>query len=623
MKRFLCASSAVLLVLSAHGALARDESKPAGPDEIVVYGRAIDAPELPPLDAVTLIGRDEIERQAPMAAVELLRERAGVDVRGAGGPGKQTSVFLRGSASDQVRVLIDGVPVGSTTTGAFDWPYLSTQDIDRIEVHRGPQSALYGSAAMGGVIQIFTRRADEEGVRGAFRAGFGNLGQRQVAIRLAGRAASGLGATFSAEHATTNGVSAADVDPAIDPDPETDPFRNTSVSTSFTVPIGEASLDVFYRRADAQTEIDGFGPSDAVTPEQDTIQAHFGADLRVPVTGYWTTRLLVSKGQDDLFGHDTDPFAAFDNFELESTRHQVSWTNDVRMEAFTFVGGVDLEKDRTRSVTHDFFGVRTTVQEGTRRIGGFGVLRYEGDGFGFEAGGRYEFNDRTDDEFTYQLAGHVTLAEGLDAVASFGTAFRAPDLNELFFPNFGNLGLDPERSHGGDIGLRLSRTLAGDVRLTGEVRAFHNSYEDLILFAFPGGFVNLDRSRTSGAEVVFRLDRGDVWIGGNYTFLDGRDADGAALIRRARHAGRLSVGGRWRGFTAEAVLHVVGKTFDAVGEGRPVDSYVTADLHLTADVRENLRIGLNLRNLSNHGYQEVFGFGTLPRTYLLSAEVRF
>ncbi len=632
MKRFLSATGAILLVLSAHGALANqhDESnqdhKPEGRDEIVVFGRAIQTPGLPPITAVSVIDRDEIERLNVISAADLLRERVGVDVRSVGGPGKQTSVFLRGSASDQVRVLIDGVPVGSTTTAAFDWPYLATHDIERIEVHRGPQSALYGSAAMGGVIQIFTKRA-EPGIEGSLRGSFGSLGTRSAEVRLAGATESGLGATFSATHLTTNSVSAAFVDPAIDRDPETDPFRNTSVATTLTVPLGDGSVDFFYRRADAQTEIDGFGPADDETPEQFTVQNQFGADLKMPVTDDWTTRLLLSQNDNDLFGRDDDPtnmFALFNEFEIESTRRQVSWTNDVRLGSATLLSGADLEKDRVRSTSQVFGGGRTSLHESARRIGVFGLARHEGERFSIEAGARYEFNDRSDDEFTYQLAGNYTLFEGFDVVASYGTAFRAPDLNELYFPMFGNLALEPERSHGGDLGFRFVRDVGDAARLRAEVRGFHNSYEDLIIFTFVGGgFLNVDRARTSGVEANLRLDCENLWVDASYTFLDSRDNLGDPLRRRSRNTGRLSVGGSWRWLTAEAVLHVVGKSFDGAGRTNPLDSYVTADLNLSADVRENLKVGLNVRNVTDHGYQEAFGFSTLPRTVLLTAEVSF
>jgi vitamin B12 transporter len=249
---------------------------------------------------------------------------------------------------------------------------------------------------------------------------------------------------------------------------------------------------------------------------------------------------------------------------------------------------------------------------------------------GLSAGVRKEWNNRSSDEWTYQLGGRLTLLEGLDLLANFGTAFRAPTLNELFFTSpfsAGNPDLRPERSRGGDLGLRWICSCEGDLRWEADLRAFHQSFEDLIEFRDQGGFffrpVNVERARMSGAEASMRLDWRSLWISTSYTLLRTRDTAGMRLARRPRHAGRLSIGGDWDRFRVEVVVHAVGKSHSFAAERSPVESYWTADVHLSARLHEYLTARLSVRNLTNHGYEEVSGRGTLPRMAFFSLEASF
>ena len=587
---------------------------------IRVEGRRLVEPRFRGSDARTVIEREEIEALRPQTLVDLLRERAGVDVRSTGGPGKVTSLSIRGSNSNQVRVLIDGVPVGSATTGAFDWANLSSLNIERIEILRGPQTTIYGANAMGGVIQVFTRDP-EPGVSGSARAGFGSLGRREAGIRVSGGTESGVRASFAIEHSTINGVSAVIPDPDLNSSPEVDPFRDTTMDAQISAPVGPGRVRFFWRRSDAQTELDDL-LTDNESYDQDTRQRSFGLDWRHPVTDHWATRLLLSQYDDRIVGED--PNLSFNNYDIESKRRQAAWTNDLEWGDFSFLGGVDLEVER--AVNED-----AGIRDGTRRTGVFGQLRYDIERAGVSMGVRREWNDRTDDKWTYQLGGRLSLLEGLDLLANFGTAFRAPTLNELFFESpfaAGNPDLAPETSRGGDLGLRWTGGYGGELRWETDVRVFHHSFENLIEFRDQGGFFfmpeNVERARISGAELSFRVDWRSLWLTTSYTRLHARDAEGLRLARRSRNTGRLSIGGRWwERFRAEVVLHAVGRSFSSPGQHNPVKGYWTADLHLSVELFEHLTAQFALRNLTNHGYEEVSRRGTLPRTLFFSLEASF
>lgn len=587
---------------------------------IRVEGRRLLEPRFRSSDARTVIEREEIEALRPQALVDLLRERAGVDVRSTGGPGKATTLRIRGSTSNQVRVLIDGVPVGSATLGAYAWENLSSLDIERIEILRGPQTTIYGAGAMGGVVQVFTRDP-EPGISGSIRAGYGNEGRREAGIRLSGGTEAGVRASFSMERSKINGVSALIPDPDLNPNPEVDPFRNTTTAAQVSAPIGPGRVKLFWRRSDAHTDLDGFF-TDNEFFDQDSLQRTFGLDWRHPVNDHWATRLLLSQHDDQLVGEDPNLF--FNNYDIETKRRQVAWTNDVAWGDFGFLGGVDHEVDRAVNEDKD-------IRDGTRRTGVFGQFRFDNERAGASLGVRHEWNSRSEDKWTYQLGGRVGLLEGLDLLANYGTAFRPPTLNELFFTDpfsAGNPDLLPEKSHGGDVGLRWTGEYGGDLHWVTDVRGYYQSYENLIEYRDQGGFFfvpeNVEQARMSGAEVSIRIDWKSLWLTTSYTHLRALDSEGLQLQRRSRDAGRLSIGGRWWDrFRAEIVLHAVGRSFSFAGERSPVKGYWLADLYLSVELHKHLTAQLALRNLTNHAYEEVSRQGTLPRMVFVSLEASF
>ncbi len=596
-------------------------------DEVRVEGRRLSGRTYRGSDAHTVITREEIEAQHPRALVDILRERAGVDVRSTGGPGKATSLRIRGSNDNQVRVYIDDVYVGSATLGSFNWANLASHDIDRVEVRRGPQTTLYGSDAVGGVVQVYTREA-EEGVHGAVWGGFGNRGNRRAGARLSAGLESGVRGAVSVEHTTINGISAVEPEatlfsPMVPSNPEYDPWRNTSTSAHLSIPTGDGRLRLSWRREDAQTELDNFN-ADTETFDQDSRQRHFAIDWRQPVTEWWTTRVLLTQHDDRTVGRDSNPLFGFNNFDIESKRRQASWTHDVEWGGFGFLGGVDLNHDRAVNLGGG-------IRESTRRTGIFGQLRYDDERFGVTAGVRKEFNNRSTDEWTYQLGGRLTILEGLDLLANFGTAFRSPTLNELFFTGpftIPSMDLEPEWSPGGDVGLRWIGNGGDDFGWQVDVRAFHQSYEDLIEFRDVTGFftfqaVNVERARMSGAEAEIRFDWKNFWVATSYTNLRTRDTEGFRLARRSRHAGRLSLGGAWERFRAEVVIHAVGRSWSSAREVNPVEGYWAADVHLSAQIHEHLTARLSVTNVTKHGYQEVRTFGTLPRIAMFQLEASF
>lgn len=609
-----------VVVLSAQVAPAEPRAPSDEPlEEIVVYGRRLREVPYPEVtDATSVVTRDDIERAQASTLADVLRERAGVDVRSIGGPGTQTTISIRGSEADHVQVLIDGVRVDSSTQGFFNWVDLTSHDIERVEVFRGPQSTLYGANAMAGVIQVFTRRGDGP-LSATASGGLGNEGQRSAGLRISGSTASGARYFLSALHASIDGVSAFLPDPVPSPRPEVDPYRNSTFSARVELPLGDGSASLFSRYVTAHAELDN-ATRDNRFFDQDSLQWHFGADAQVPIADWWTTRIQYSQNDDELEGRD--PNLGFNNFDVESRSRLVTWTHDLSWDDVDLLTGVDYEVERGRNQD-------AGVDQSSRQTGVFARGSYAIGPLVASAGVRHESSSRTESQTTYQLGARLILLDGLDLLANYGTGFRPPTLNELFFRDpfaEGNPDLEPEKSRGGDVGLRLRRASAAGWSAEAEVWAFLQTYRNLIEFRLAPDFilrpVNVESARSRGVEVKGRLEWNGWWLAAEYTVLRAR-ADGFRLRRRADHAGRVSVGGRWRDVTAEVVSHLVGRSFSRSRERDRVGGYRTVDVNLGYEVSESFAVRAHVHNVGDRDYREVFNRGTLGRTYFVTLEGRY
>ena len=585
-------------------------------EEIVVSATLIETERRQVGASVTVIDREQIERRRSATVAELLRTVPGVEIVQTGGAGGATSAFLRGANSAHTLVLLDGVRVNSPLGGAFDWADLTTDLVERVEVVRGPQSALYGSEAIGGVISIVSRSGrDGELLEGGAEAG--SLGGLRVWAAAAGSRRS-WDWSLAASHQEADGVSRASEAAG---NTEDDPWENRTFAATVGRPVmerGEARLSLRY--TDSEAGLDGFdfvaGPVDDPNFVQERQSTTASLALELPAGDRWRSKIRLGYSDETLETSDPDPGAIFNNSRLESTTSDLELQTDVELGAAAGLSvGASYESregsnqgnlEEDLDLLSFFAETRATVKESLT----------------LTAGLRHDDHSIFGGETTWRLTASWLAGEGGTRVhASAGTGFKAPTLVDLYFPFFGNLDLEPERSEGFDLGVEQSWL---EDRLVVDLTWFDSQIEELIVFDFSTFLAgNVAEAEIEGVEAQAAWRPGGRYdLTASYTRTDSEDvATGEQLVRRPKHRGVLSLGLRpARGLDAVVSLIAVRDRVD-VGDA-PLDDYERLDATVTYTLNERWAIYLRGRNLLDQDYEEVLGFTTPGAEVVFGARVR-
>jgi vitamin B12 transporter len=571
-------------------------------EEIVVTANRLETPSESVGSSVTVIGREEIERRQEPFVLDLLRTVPGLEVNQSGGPGALANVFMRGADPTQTLVMIDGVPVNDTTGGGFDFSGLRSDNVDRIEVLRGPQSTLYGSEAMGGVISITTRRGGP-GLHAELDARDGSRNGRELRLGADGSTA-GFDYSLSVAGQRTDG-------PAEAGEAKTNPFSgaNASARIGLGLPAG-GRLELTLRHVDAKANLDSFvfgvGAVDAPEFEQRRRLSAGSLQFVQPVNASWKLRLTA--GIDDERTRGTDvPENPADIYDFSSRHIELGAESDLKLgRQDTLIVGVS--REGRRGMNAGSFDTSLAVDS---------LFAQDNwswrDRLFLTAGLRHDHSSRFGDKTTYRMTGSCLWQGSWRLHGSLGTGFRGPTFDELFFPMAGNPKLRPETSQGADLG--VERELRNG-SVVADLTFFANRFRDLIDFDFASlTYANARRANAQGVEASLRLrPRTDLEIQGSYTYTATRDlATGLPLPRRPRDRWTLLAafdrGARLRAtLTLSAVAHRIDS------DGSSMDSYQRADLSLEYRVRPWFAPYLTIQNLLDERYQEVSGY-TTPRLW--------
>lgn len=562
---------------------------------------------------VVVIDSERIRNSTADSVEDLLRREAGVQLTRSGGPGQPSGYLVRGASTSSTLVLIDGVRVGAATLGQVQLEALSLAQVDRIEVLRGPASSLYGADAVGGVIQIFTRRGDGA-PRVSGGAAIGNHRSWQADIGIGGSQA-GFDYAASIGHERSGGTSALRRNDAFGNfNPDDDGFSRTfgNARLGYAPAAGHrVGIDVVASRLNAQYDASEFNPpsfaQDATPDFRNRLRMHLAAiDYRGAVSGAWTTTLRVSQQLDDATSGGT----VFSRFQTR--REQATWQNALRLGA-----GQQLvlayEHLRER-VSGDVF-----ADEPKRRNDAI-VAGYTGGagGIGFETSVRHDDNSAYGANTTGSIGASWTVAPGLKLRTLGGTTFRAPTFNDLYFPGFGVATVRPERGRSVELGVSWERA---DASVSATL--FRNRVNDLIGYqpdrafcppdpAFDFGCAgNVGRARLQGATIGAARRWGAFRIRATVDLLDALDLDtGTRLSRRAAHQESLAAdcdAGAWR---FGATLLSVGSRPDA---GAVLGGYVLVDLRAAWRLAPRWRLEAKLLNALDRDVEPVRDYRGLGR----------
>ncbi len=605
---WLCAAAAILL--AAPGSSRQDDEAGAGTpaveEEIVVSANRYEVPASQIGSAVTVIEADEIERRNPVAVLDLLRTVPGTEVTHAGGPGKIATIRVRGGSGAQALVLVDGVRVNSVTGGTVDFANLLAANVERIEVLRGPQ-ATYGSEAMTGVVSITTGR----GMEGWRLGGTGEAGthdHRRFELGLLG-ATDRWDISVSGTELSTDGVSHRAIEGGA---VEDDPYENRTWSSRLGAAFaGDGRVDLRVRSYRGDTAVDGFGLEDLnamVAQDEDTVSLTVEKDL----ASFWRQTLRVGRTDATLLG--ADPDTIWNNYEIRSGIRQIDLQSDITL-------GAD-------NVLNLGFGTES------RRGASVGTFDEEADLESWFVQDQWAITDdihvtaalRGDEHSTFgsETSHRVTVSGGWSdgrsrVHGSYGTAFRAPNFNELYFPFSGDPNLLPETTEGFDIGVQQR---LGDSGVTLDLTWFDIDFDQLIEFDLTSfAFGNVARASSRGAEFTLRY-RPDIGtsLEVSHTWNPTEDkATGNPLARRPKNrttaVAQLQPTER---FAAAVMAAFVSDRIDS--DGTVMDDYTKVDLHLSYSLAW-LRPFVRIENLLDEDYFEVPGFVTPGRTFV--AGLRF
>jgi vitamin B12 transporter len=563
--------------------------------------------------AVSVITSEDFEQGQILLAKDVLQDVPGLQISN-DRPGAVTSVSIRGADNDQVLVLLDGLEMGdpSNISTAFQFDHLNAADIERIEVIRGNQSSLYGSDAIGGVINLITRKPQEGETQYSVDAEAGSFGMR----RLDAGVAADLGRMdirFSANSLSAEGPSRAD--PTAGPASEDDGYDRTGFSAQLGIALTDGlRLRLQRFHSDSRTDLDGTGQDQTFLPDIDKDESLSAMTLVFDQpSGRWQHELALSRYDAERFYDATGDRYAGDKENLRV----VSAFDAGPMLALAF--GLDHEQESTDQLT-SFSGSFLAGNETDSVFAEAAITPI--DRFTLTIAARLDDNERFGRFDTLRTTvAYLLPVSGPEAKlrASFGTGAKAPGLFQLFDPTFGNAALEVEESQGFDLGVNW--LWEGGATL--DFSYFSLDIENEIDFEWPTGYLNRGSTQAKGIEAWYSRPLGSRFDWSvSYTYLDARDRSANSWIGRPRNAATMqfavAVTDALR-FTARA-RH---RSQNAASFGGNTAGFVVWDLLAHHELSENLQVYGRLVNLFDEDYQYEWGASTYDRSIFAGIRMRY
>ena len=615
-----------------------------GQAPITVTASRIEQSVADALPSVTVITREDIDATQSRDLLELLSREEGIEIARSGGQGAQSSIFMRGTNSNQVLVLVDGTPINTVELGAANLGGFPTDAIERIEIVRGNLSSLYGSEAIGGVVQITTRGGGQPGADALVEAGQGRTRDASAAVT---SAEGGASLSLSAGYRSQDAIPAIDVAqvPFANPAVDGNWNRHATLRLQDHTELGDFRAWAWGNRNDTQW-VDPYNasptiPSTEATQVEQRSQDGYGLSASHRFGGS-TVSLSAAETRDDAIDVSNipnndlagdNPLSDNDNDQFRSRNRTLSLQDTTRLApGVDLLAGGELANQlgsftATECLAYDPVtyacdaaqGVLTAVERRVDSVWLGNVGR-----IGSQQWQLNVRNDRYSDfgSATTGLAGWGwSFAPGWKLTTQGSTGFRAPSFEELYYPNESNPLLQPERARSLEAGLRWN---AGGT--SAALAVFRNRVSQLIEFTSTGIPYNVGHAAMDGAELQGSASLGALRLGASLSLDHPRDLDnGQPLLRRASYAAKLSAVYRAGPWTASADLQRTGARDDldyVTGATVQLSPYDLARATLAYRVTKNVSLQLRAENLFNASYQLVDGYNTLPRMLVAGVAAR-
>ncbi|PHS22468.1 MAG: TonB-dependent receptor [Methylophaga sp.] len=567
------------------------------------------------LSSVSVITREEIERYNYQTLAEALNTLPGVVIANNGGLGKQTSLFLRGTESNHTQIILNGVKLATNEFGAPQLEHIPINQIERIELVRGPQSSLYGSESIGGTIQIFTKKGDGK-ISPNISVGYGTHDTKETTIGLSGGDDANwfnisLGYKESGGFNACDGRSATLFIGCFADEPDNDAYRNANSSISAGHRFSNGTeLEIFSLHSKGKVEYDGF------FNETDFLQHTFGSKLAFDISTIWSVTATLSQGraEADNRGASSTSFA-------NNKQNNFSLQNDIKInENHLLTIGYDYENDEI----DESGGFNETERENNavfvQLLGEHGIHNY-----------RLSLRNNEDEQFGNYTTGNIawgtTLSDNIWLHASYGTAFVAPSLIDLYNADFfgfptSNPELDPERSESYEIGI------AGmQARINWSANIFQTKIKDLI--ALDSSFVpqNISEADIKGFELQASTQLMGIHLDAQYSLVDPENASGGinngnVLARRAKRTFTFNTYKSFGKFSLASKVFVSDRRFDNAANTRKIAGYTTVDLVGAYQVNNSTSLQLKIANLFDADYETVSGYNSDGANFFFSVNYR-
>jgi vitamin B12 transporter len=624
--RYVKILNSLLLATVFLPAIAEAKNAQASTGTIIVTANRTDTPLSEVGQSVTVISIAEIEARQSIALVDLLRTVPGVTFTRNGGLGTTTAVNIRGADSDQTLALIDGVKVNdpSSPGSGFNFGNLLTGNISRIEVVRGSQSVLWGSQAIGGVVNVITREPTETPTAN-LQAEYGWRDTSQVVGNLSGKFGP-VSASIGAGYLRSNSFSVYNEARGAT---ERDGYTNDGANAKFNIVVSDMmSIDLRGRYSSSKVDVDGFAPPTFVfgdTKEASLTKEWVGyAGLNLSLfDGKFRNRFAYSYTGIKRENKDLSIATPVSTFDGKGDNQRLEYQGNVDIvEGYGVTFGVETETSSFR--TSSFGGPVSRADAKLDSIySQLTASRFSG--LTLTAGVRYDYSRSFGGNTVFAASAVYSPNSGLTTMrASYGEGFKAPSLFQLF-SNFGNKTLKPESSQSWDAS--ITQKILNNVIELGATWFHRNSNDQIVFISCTtppsricvdrpfGTYDNVSRTRAEGLEFGFTLKPIDtLMVRANYSWIDTKNrVSGLKLARRPRQSINASIDYKWaNGLNTGATIVHIGDSFDDAANKQPIDGYALIDLRARYPITSRISIYGRIENLFDEQYETNFRYGT-PR----------